>query len=179
MTEEQLRQEIEQTLAAEPSAQFVARVRQGLTADAQRSSTFWKPMSIALSAAVIIAMVSLDKSPVAPQPTSMPTVATITPPSNIVITKPKLQSVTKPKETVRRSPGPEVLIDTREAKAFRNLVEDLQEQRIDPAKLEALFEAAERNRTMKTIVPVPVAGLEPIVIPPVTPEVAEKEGGSL
>jgi hypothetical protein len=43
-------------------------------------------------------------------------------------------------------------------------VDDVQQQRIDPARLRDLFD---------------IAGMEPIEIPPLVPAAPEKEGGSL
>jgi hypothetical protein len=74
---------------------------------------------------------------------------------------------------------PEVLIDPREAAAFYQFIEDVQERRIDPAKLEALFQASERAQRIVEIAPDPIAAIEPIVVPPLGPVVPDNEGGSL
>jgi hypothetical protein len=83
----------------------------------------------------------------------------------------------KPKASVPQRQEPEVLIDPREARAFRTFLDDVSEKRIDANKLEALFDAADKFRTVG-IQPMPIAEIEPLVIPPVT-SAPEKEGGSL
>ena len=71
----------------------------------------------------------------------------------------------------------EVLIDPREAAAFRRFVNDIQEKKVDMSRLERLFEAAERAGT--SVEPMPIAGLE-IEIKPLTPAASETErGGNL
>ncbi len=75
------------------------------------------------------------------------------------------------------SSEPEVVIDPREAAAFRSFIEDVREQKIDPASLESLFQAAESAEAAE-IAPMPIAGLEPIDIKPLNPAVTER-GGSL
>jgi hypothetical protein len=79
----------------------------------------------------------------------------------------------------RKTPAePEVLIDPREAAAFRSFLDGIEKRKIDPVMLEKLFAAAERAQSA-VIEPMPVAGLEPIEIPAVTAPAPEKEGGSL
>jgi hypothetical protein len=77
------------------------------------------------------------------------------------------------------SAEPEVLIDPREAAAFYQFIEDVQERRIDPSKLEALFQASERAQRIEEITPEPIAAIEPIIVAPLGPVVPDNEGGSL
>jgi hypothetical protein len=77
------------------------------------------------------------------------------------------------RQTRPHSSAPEVVIDPREAAAFRSFMEDMREQKIDPASLESLFQAAESVEAAE-IAPLPIAGLEPIDIKPLNPAVTER-----
>ena len=182
MNDERLKREIEEALAVDPSPQFVARVRQGLAGATLRRPVKlpWKALAAGLATAVILGGVALyqpETTPTAPAPTRNVAVVQA-PEENAEVEAPPRQPATTSKIAPRQRPEPEVLINPREAEAFRSFIEDVQEQRIDPSHLEVLFEAAERSRSAE-IKPMPIAGLDPIVIPPLTPAVPEKEGGSL
>jgi len=174
MIKDVLQKEIEQALAVEPSPRFVAQVRQSLSAERDRRPQWlWKPAAIALTTAAVMAVLSLQHTP---------QIVPTSPSQSIASTAkvgPTPASLPKARVAIRRRAEPEVLINPREAEAFRNFVDDVQAQRIDPSKLQALFEAADRSREIEQTVPVPVAGLEPIVIPPLTPLAPEIEGGRL
>jgi len=181
MNDDPLKREIEEAVAVEPSSQFAARVRQHIADQAARRPArwprkFWVP-ALTMAAVVVAVLVYRPEQTSAPVPPERTTVVT---PLKVPAPKPPSPPTVKATSeapALKKAPvQPEALFDPRETAAFRSLVEGIQEQRIDPSMLEALFEAAERSRSA-AIEPMPVAGLEPIVIPPVT--VPEKEGGSL
>ena len=89
---------------------------------------------------------------------------------------PSTPTVTKGRSTQAsgRSAEPEVLIDLRETAALQSFLQDVQERKIDPARLEGLFQSAEKVRNT-TIAPMPIAAIEPIVITPLSS--AEPETG--
>jgi hypothetical protein len=183
MNDEQLKQEIERALAVDPSPQFVARVRLKLAGERLRRPAFpWRTLAAGVAAAVAVAGVAVYQprttTTVAP---SMTREVPVTPAPVVEIVRVESQThqpVTSRKAAPRRPSEPEVLINPREVEAFRDFIEDVQERRIDPAHLKALFETAERSRSAD-LKPTPIAGLERIVVPPLTPAVSDKEGGSL
>jgi hypothetical protein len=186
MNDEQLQREIEQALAVEPSLQFVARVRQHLVQETTRRTRRlqWKvvvPGCVAAAAAAIMAAILLYE-PSQPRQVSpaVPVASVEKAPQGIPVAETPSTNAPRRKTTISKtSREPEVLIDPREAAAFRSFVNDVQQQRIDPVRLHALFDTAERSRAADEIQSAPIAGLEPIVIPPLIPVAPEKEGGSL
>jgi hypothetical protein len=184
MNDDQLQREIEQALAVEPSLQFVARVRQRLVHETTRRWLQWKvvaPGCAAAAAAAIMAAILLYEPSQPRQVTPAVHVASVErAPTGIPVAETPSTNASHRKTTIRKtSREPEVLIDPREAAAFRSFVDDIQKQRIDPVRLRALFDTAERSRAADEIQPAPIAGLEPIVIPPLIPVAPEREGGSL
>ena len=65
-------------------------------------------------------------------------------------------------------------MDLRETAALQSFLQDVQERKIDPARLEGLFQSAEKVRNTP-IAPMPIAAIEPIVITPLSS--AEPETG--
>ena len=181
MNDDPLKREIEDALAVEPSPQFVARVRQHLAKEGLRRPvlltwTIWAG-GLAMAALLVGILAYRPQQTTAPLQTRNDVKAVVPKEDSPApqLSRP-LKATRKP--VTRKAPAePEVLIDPRETAAFRSFLEDIHAQRIDPARLEALFEAAERSRS-NVIEPMPVAELEPIVIPPLAP-VLESEGGSL
>jgi len=183
MNDDSLKREIEEALAVEPSPEFSSRVRQRIADQrAKRSARWpWKVWAPALAMAVVAIAVLLYRPAQGPAPVQPERIAVAAPPE-VPVPAPKppspptLKAPSKAPALKKALLEPEVLIDPRETAAFRSFLNGIQQQRIDPSILEALFEAAEKSRSA-AIETMPVAGLEPIVIPPVT--VPEKEGGSL
>jgi hypothetical protein len=187
MNDDSLKREIEEALAVEPSPEFSSRVRQRIADQrAKRSARWpWKVWAPALAMAVVAIAVLLYRPAQGPAPVQPERIAVAAPPEvpvPVPAPAPKppspstLKAPSKAPALKKALLEPEVLIDPRETAAFRSFLNGIQQQRIDPSILEALFEAAEKSRSA-AIETMPVAGLEPIVIPPVT--VPEKEGGSL
>ena len=184
MNDEQLKREIEESLAVEPSAQFMARVRRHLENESFRPSkqVSWTAMAAGFAAAAVVGGIGLFESFMPAQTTrivheprpnvEIPLTATANTHASPAVAPKAVSRQTRP-----HSPEPEVVIDPREAAAFRSFMEDVREQKIDPASLGSLFQAAE-NVEAAEIAPLPIAGLEPIDIKPLNPAVTER-GGSL
>ena len=180
MNDEQLKREIEESLVVEPSPQFMARVRRHLENESFRRSkqVSWKAMAAGLAAAAVIAGIGLFHSFMPVQTAEIVYV----PRPNLEIpllasANTQVSPATAPKAVSRKtrphSSEPEVLIDPREAAAFRGFMEDVREQKIDPASLERLLQAAE-SAEAAGIAPMPIPGLEPIDIKPLNPAVTER-----
>jgi len=186
MNDNQLQREIEKALAVEPSPQFVTRVRQHLVHDTARRSQWLqcKVFAAGLAAAVLVAGVLLytPSKPVRDIPV-VPQAAVEEAPRQIPVAQTPSTNPLRRKTTMRKtSREPEVLavlIDPREAAAFRSFLDDVQQRRIDPARLRELFDTAGNSRAAEGIQASPIAGLEPIEIPPLVPVAPEREGGSL
>jgi hypothetical protein len=191
MKDVDLQRSIEQALAVEPRPEFAARVRRRI--ESERSRPWIRPRWAHLAAglATAAALVSLvvllpEKEKARPaKPVSVAAANQPPVPREEVTPEPSRVETSEPSAVVTRAvpkPGPaepEVLIDPREAAAFYRFIEDVQERRIDPAKLEALFQASERAQRIVEIAPDPIASIDPIVVPPLVPVVPDNEGGSL
>ena len=184
MNDEQLKREIEESLAVEPSPQFMARVRRHLENESFRPSkqVSWTAMAAGLAAAAVVAGIGLFQSFMPAQTTKIvheprPNLEIPLPASANTHASPAIAPKAVSRQTRPHSSEPEVVIDPREAAAFRSFMEDVREQNIDPASLESLFQAAESAEAAE-IAPLPIAGLEPIDIKPLNPAVTER-GGSL
>lgn len=189
MNDEQLQREIEEVLSAEPSPQFIARMRRQIAATPLPSRRFhWILLTAGVAAAALVGILMLQ--PWAPQENLLPENAVITPrPEPEVLNpgvaaplvEPPSHAPAVPKvasQPARPKPSepevlPEVLIDAREARAFQNFVEAVEKQNIDPSRLQKVFEAAERTHK-QDIAPMPLAGLEPIKIEPLSPAAPER-----
>ena len=179
MNDEQLKREIEESLAVEPSAQFMARVRRHLENESSRPSkqVSWTAMAAGLAAAAVVG-IGLFESLMPAQTTRIvheprPNVETPLPATANTHASPAVAPKAVSRQTRPHSSEPEVVIDPREAAAFRNFMEDVREQKIDPASLESLFQAAESVEAAE-IAALPIAGLEPIDIKPLNPAVTER-----
>lgn len=183
MNDDQLKKEIEEALAAEPSPQFLARVRRQIAAEPRPVRLApWLVVSAGLVAAsLLIGIIVLrpqEKAERKPE-----NVVVVTPSEPPAPASPGTPTVTKIAPRAAFVPGAhrpkavevEVLIDPREVAAFRSFVEEVEDRKIDAAKLEGLFDAAEKTRTGE-IVPMPIAGLEPIVIQPLNSAASERRG---
>jgi hypothetical protein len=127
----------------------------------------WKVLATGLAAAAVLAAIVFYETPqaITSHPSHVTEVVLKRAPQEIPVVETRSTNVVQPKIRIRKvSKEPEVLIDPREAAAFRTFVDDVQQQRIDPARLRDLFD---------------IAGMEPIEIPPLVPAAPEKEGGSL
>jgi hypothetical protein len=187
MNDEQLQREIEEALSAEPSPQFIARVRRQIANEPRPSRRFhW----LTLAAGVAVALIGVlllqpwpsqnivpqesEKTPV-PKPdlaiaeVKAPPVKP-TPRAPVV---PRVAAHPPQPKSVEATAIPEVLIDPREVEAFRNFVEAVEKQNIDPTRLEKVFDAAERANK-EGITPMPLAGLEPIRIEPLSTAAPER-----
>ena len=179
MNDEQLKKEIEEAFAVEPSPQFVARVRHHVRSEPGRFSIGfpWKALGAGLAAAAVVTAIAVLKpqEPAAPKTSQIvqtPERQIETPAAGGEIEKPK--AVEPPKVAPRsHATEPEVLIDPREAAAFRSFLEDVEDRKIDAGRLAELFEEAEKARSMVDIAPMP------IVIRPLSLAAPDKEGGSL
>ena len=183
MNDEQLKREIEECLAVEPSSQFIARVRRHLENESFRGSkqVSWTAMVAGLAAAAVVVGIGLFQSFIPVQTTKIvheprPNLEIPLPASANTHASPAIAPKAESRQAIPHSSEPEVVIDPREAAAFRSFIEDVREQKIDPASLESLFQAAESAAA--EIAPMPIAGLEPIDIKPLNPAVSER-GGSL
>lgn len=179
MNDEQVKREIEESLAVEPSAQFMARVRRHLENESSRPSkqVSWTAMAAVLAAAAVV-RIGLFESLMPAQTTRIvheprPNVEIPLPATANTHTSPAMAPKAVFRQTRPHSSEPEVVIDPREAAAFRSFMEDMREQKIDPASLESLFQAAESIEAAE-IAPLPIAGLEPIDIKPLNPAVTER-----
>ena len=188
MNDDALKREIEEALDVEPSPQFATRVRQHIAEQAVRrpvrlSWKVWAPglaMAGLLLALLVyspepattplkpesVAVARVETKEIAPAPRAKPSAPPARP--RVIAEAPAREASTEP----------EVLIDPREAAAFRSFLDGIEKRKIDPSMLEALFAAAERAQSA-VIEPMPVAGLTPIEIPPAIAPAPEKEGGSL
>lgn len=190
MNEDELKKEIEEALAVEPTPQFLARVRRQIATEPRPVRRLpWMLWAAGLvTAAVLVGIVALlpRESSRLPRPT--PAAVTLPPETRPEPTRPERSSTNTnppaphvaPKVADDATPQPskvEVLIDPREAAAFRSFVEAVEKKKFDPSKLEQLFEAADRTRT-SAIGPMPIADLDPIVIQPLNPAATER-GGNL
>jgi hypothetical protein len=184
MNDDWLRHEIEKAFAVEPSPQFLARVRRHIASERRTRGRRlpWIAPSLGIAAVIVAVILVLPSRHETPSPSSagiqpgVPDVPTLPPKE---AHEPVARAV-KPQvvHTLRRS-EPEVLIDPREAAAFRNFLEDVHEKKIDPSSLAGLLQAAEKARLVEDIAPMPIAGLEPIHVPPLESSVPVKEGESL
>jgi len=180
MNDERLKREIEESLAVEPSAQFMARVRRHLENESSRPSkqVSWTAMAAGFAAAAIVGGIVLFESFMTAQTTRIvheprPNVEILLPPSANTHPSPAMAPKAVSSQTRFHSSEPEVVIDPREAAAFQSFMEDMREQKIDAASLESLFQAAESVEAAE-IAPLPIAGLEPIDIKPLNPAVTER-----
>jgi hypothetical protein len=181
MNDEQLTKELEEALGIEPSPQFLARVRRQIESESRRRPLrrAWATAAGIVAAAVVVVGMVISE-PEKPAPLQHTTASQVEPPfalaelptTSIPSTDPtpRVES-TRP---VRRSVEPEVLIDPRETVAFQSFLKDIQEKKLDPERLERLFEAAAKIGTT-TIEPMPIAAIEPIVIMPLS--LAPSEAG--
>ncbi|HET9942603.1 MAG TPA: hypothetical protein VFR05_04640 [Terriglobia bacterium] len=186
MNEEQLRRDIEEALAVEPSPQFLARVRRQLEAESRRSRFRlpWKVLAAGLATGIVLAglpLVALRTSHL-PVPTAT-TIRLAAPAVEEQIQElPATELPLRPKDSVqaviKRSPQPQVIIDPRETAALRSFLNDVQERRIDPNGLGELFDLAEHAARPARIIPATIIGFEPIVVKPLN-LTASDEGGSL
>lgn len=191
MKDVDLQRSIEQALAVEPGPEFTARVRRRIESERSRPwiRLRWAHLAAGLAtAAALASVVVLLPEREIDDPAKPVTVAATNPPLSSqreVTPEPSRVETSEPSAVVTRAvpkPGstePEVLIDPREAAAFYQFIEDVQERRIDPSKLEALFQASERAQRIEEITPEPIAAIEPIVVAPLGPVVPDNEGGSL
>lgn len=185
MNDDRLQHEIEHALDVEPTPQFVARVRQHLLEGTVRRPALlhWKAWTGGLVTAAVVAGILLYEPPRPAQvmvPTTRATVVEVPAPREIPVVETHSRKAPPRAATIgKMSKEPEVLVDPREAAAFRNFVNDIRDERIDPARLNALFDAVEKLRAVDKIQPAPIVGLEPIEVPPLIPVAPEKEGGSL
>ena len=184
MNDEQLKREIEESLAVEPSPQFMARVRRHLEneivspvetdvvdGDGGRIGCGGCCRRNRFVPIVHACATCENRSPAAPEP------GDFLPASANMQASPVIAPKAVSRQAIPHSSEPEVVIDPREAAAFQSFMEDVREQKIDPASLESLFQAAESADAVE-IAPMPIAGLEPIDIKPLNPAVTER-GGSL
>ena len=186
MNDEQLKKEIEEALAVEPSPQFVARVRRQITDKPRRRwmGNPWKVAVAGLVAAGIVATVALlpSRNTQTPQPVliaEVPPAPAETPALTTPVTQAAQATTATQKRAQRQRPAElEVLVDPREAAALHSLLDDIDDMKIDPKVLAGLFDQAARAQT-ESIAPMPIAGLEPMVIQPLNLAVSGKEGGSL
>jgi hypothetical protein len=187
MNDERLTKELEEALGIEPSPQFLARVRRQIEAERRRPAFRWAWATaggmVAAAVVVIGIVVSEPEKPAPLQPTTasqasrmerLSPVAEI-PATSIPSTVPAPK--VEPRQPGRRSAELEVLIDPRDAAALQSFLKDIQERKIDPERLEGLFEAAAKIGTT-TIEPMPIAAIEPIVIVPLS-QAAPEAGGDL
>ena len=135
-----------------------------------------------MAAAAVVAGIVLFESFVPAQTTRIvheprPNLEIPLPPATNTHPSPAMAPKAVSRQTMPHSSEPEVVIDPREAAAFRSFMEDVREQKIDTASLKSLFHAAESAEAVE-IAPLPIAGLEPIDIKPLNPAVTER-GGSL
>lgn len=179
MNDDQLKHDIEEVLSIDPSPEFAARVRTRIAANKQCSRTSasrvrWSLAGATLTAAAVmlVAVVSEPAETVMPYPVS------------IAGAEPKVEEelpATPVPQPIRKAPKvsePEVLINPRDAAAFRKFVEGIQEHRIDVSQLIELQRRATESLTIEDIALMPLDALEPIVIEPL-PSVRRIEGGSL
>ena len=181
MNDEQLQKELEEALAIEPTPHFLARVRREVETGKQRAAARvkWASATAGLAAvAVAIGIMLLEPSrPITPESTTPPEAVVLSPAVETPTPLPSPKATPKP-TTIHVSPHsaePEVLIDEREVAALRNFLQDVQERKIDPARLEGLFESAEKARTT-AVEPMPIAAIEPIVIAPLGSATSETGG---
>ena len=184
MNDEQLTRELEDALGIEPSAQFLARVRRQIEAERRRPAPRWAWTAVAgvVTAAIVAAGIVVSKpdqpAPMPPatqasrveRPSPGPQIPTPAAPSPVPA--PKVES-----QPAHRLAELEVLTDPREAAALQTFLTNIQERKIDSARLEGLFETASRIGTT-TIEPMPIAAIEPIVIAPLS-LAAPEAGGDL
>jgi len=187
MNDEQLRREIEEALSTEPSPQFIARVRRQIASEPRPSRRFhWMMLAAGVAAVVLIGVFVLrswtpqDLLPESVK-TTVPTSEVLAPEVTAPPAEPTPQALALPRATshppqtksVEPEVIPEVLIDPREVKAFKNFVDAVEKQNIDPNRLERVFDAVERANK-EDITPMPLAGLEPIRIEPLSPAAPER-----
>jgi hypothetical protein len=181
MNDEQLKKELEQALAVEPTPQFLARVRRELDTGQRPTARLRLSVAAGLAgAAVVLGIVAFQpEKPVPVSPTTASALVTASPATEKPMRIPA--PPTPPKVEVRRASrlpsGPEVLIDPRETAALQSFLQEVQERKIAPERLEGLFEAAERAGTT-TLEAMPIAAVEPIVIMPLS-SAAPETGGDL
>lgn len=183
MNDEQLQRELEEALAIEPTPHFLARVRREVETGKQRSAARvkWASATAGMAAvAVVIGITVLEPSrPTTLESTTPPEAVVLSPAVAVETPMPLASPKATPKprtiDASRHSAEPEVLIDAREVAALRNFLQDVQERKIDPARLEGLFESAEKARTT-AVEPMPIAAIEPIVITPLGSATSETGG---
>lgn len=159
-----LNRELTRALAIDPSPEFVARVRQRIAHEPVPSpwglSRFtWRFAVAGAMAAVVIAIVVSRTAPSKPTAIEKPVlaartlpgagtlpagvVAELAPPPRALPTETAVAQAFRPaKKNVAQAfraaiLQPEILIDRRQAVAFRNLIAGLRDGRIDPASLPA------------------------------------------
>jgi hypothetical protein len=181
MNDQQLQKEIEEALAIEPTSHFLARVRRAVETGKQRSAARvkWASAAAGMAAvAVVIGIMVLEPSRPITLESTTPLEAVVLSPAVVTPMPLPLPKATPKPTTIdasRHSAESEVLIDEREVAALRNFLQDVQERKIDPARLEGLFESAERARTT-AVAPMPIAAIEPIVIAPLGSATSETGG---
>jgi hypothetical protein len=180
MNDEQLKKELEQALAVEPTPQFLARVRREIDTGQRSTARLALSVTAGLAGVVVLGIVAFQ--PEKPMPVSATT-------ASALVTAPRATEIpvwisappTPPRVEVRRAGSlpsePEVLIDPRETAALQSFLQEVQERKIVPASLEGLFEAAERAGAT-TMEAMPIAAVEPIVIMPLS-SAAPETGGDL
>jgi hypothetical protein len=195
MNDEQLQREIEEALSAEPSPQFIARVRRQIANESKPSRRFHGMLAAGMTATIFVGILVLQPwtsrnvvpqesvKAMVPKPevphAEVPEPEVAAPaaePGSKAQPAPKIASRPPQPKSVEPDAVPEVLIDPREVAAFRSFVDAVEKQNIDPNRLEKVFDAAERANKAD-ITPMPLAGLEPIRIEPLSP--AAPERGSL
>ena len=186
MNEEQLRRDIEETLAVEPSPQFLARVRRQLEVESRRSRFRlpWKVLAAGLSTGIVVGGLSQIEPRTSHVPVPTATTIRLAAPAveeqiqELPATELPLRQKVAAEPVIRRSPQPQVIIDPRETAALRSFLNDVQERRIDPNGLGELFDLAEHATRPARIIPATIVGFEPIVVKPLS-VTASDEGGNL
>jgi|SRR5688572_28844141 len=182
MNDEQLRKEIEETLAVEPSPQFLARVRRQIESESRRSRIGlpWKALAASLATGMVLLGVFLFEPPFERSSDVLTsTTTTVWVPGPVPErSEPPLLPTVAARPVVSRAPEPRVVIDPRETAALQSFLEDVQEKRIDLAGLGKLFESAERAVRTTSTGPAAIAEVEPIVVKPLS-AAALSEGENL
>jgi hypothetical protein len=177
MNDEQLTKELEEALAVEPTPQFLARVRREIEAEGRRPAVRLMAAGVAVAAVILGIVLFHPENPTTVESSTASQIVRPLPAAEISITfVPSTPTVTKGRSTQAsgHSAQPEFLMDLRETAALQSFLQDVQERKIDPARLEGLFQSAEKVRNT-TIAPMPIAAIEPIVITPLSS--AEPETG--
>jgi hypothetical protein len=185
--DEALDREIESALAAEPSPEFLARVRARIAAGPAPS--LWRPSwgfagGLSLAGAVLLTVVFVRSERPRPPDSALPAdpitaapIAAVTP-AGIPIapfeptTLMAAAAESSGRVRIQRSAAataPAIVISPRDAAALRLLMANLREGRVDPSVLAALQEAAPPLEPLATV------AIQPIAIEPL-PRLALLEG---